>query len=77
MPARKPVVRRVMLVSMLHGRILVEPAARLDVDRFADAEDFFEDVAVAVQPQNAFALVAVELVDEETRATEEHVGDAA
>src|SRR5262249_32906858 len=55
-----------------HARILVEPAAGLDVDRLAGGEHLFEHVAVSVQPQDAVALVAVELVDEEPGAAEEH-----
>jgi len=56
--------------------VLVQPAARLDVDRLAGSEFLFEHVAVAVQPQDAVAGVAVEFVDEEARAAEQHVGHA-
>ena len=38
-----------------HAGILVDPAARLDVDELARAQDLLEDVAVAVQPEDAAA----------------------
>src|SRR5580698_1899627 len=59
-----------------HRGLLVEPAARLDVDGLARRQRLLEHVAVAVQPQDAVAAVAVEFVDEEAGAAEQHVGDA-
>lgn len=38
----------------LHGAILVNPAARCDVNGFAGPEGDFKHVSVAVQPQDAF-----------------------
>src|SRR4029079_7388271 len=43
----------------LHMRVLVEPAARLDVDLLVRRELLLEDVAVAVQPEHAVALARV------------------
>src|ERR1035437_10249670 len=57
-------------------RVLVDPAARLDIELLARPEDLFEDVAVAVEPQRAASLAAGEGVDEEPGAAEEHVCDA-
>ncbi len=39
----------------LHGAVLVNPAARLDVNLLARRERHFKHVAEAVQPQDAFA----------------------
>lgn len=60
----------------LHGAVLVNPAARLDVDLLARREGHFKDVAEAVQPEDAFARRAGEGVDEKASAAEQHVGRA-
>src|SRR5262249_28382939 len=57
--------------------ILVEPAPRLDIDGFARRQYLLEDVAVAVQPEDAVAAACGEAVDEETGAAEEHGADAS
>src|ERR1019366_7178007 len=61
----------------LHAWVLVEPASRFDINRLSCGESLFEDVAIAVQPQDSIAVVAVEFVYEEAAATEQHVRDAA
>ena len=60
----------------LHGAVLVNPAARLDVNLFARRERHFKHVAEAVQPQDALALGAGKGVYEKARAAEQHVGRA-
>ncbi len=56
--------------------VAVDPAAGLDVDRLAGLERLLEDVAVAVQPDDALVVLRLEAVDEEAGPAEEHVGDA-
>lgn len=58
------------------GIVAEDPAAGLDIDLLTWLEDFFEDVAVAVEPDDTFGLGSGEAIDEEAGATEEHVGDA-
>src|ERR1051325_7149268 len=59
-----------------HVRVLVEPAARLDVDLLVRGEHLLEHVAVAVQPQDPAAVPRVEAVDEEAAPPEEEVREA-
>src|SRR6185369_801986 len=59
-----------------HRLILIDPGAGLDVDLLSRLEGDLEDVAVAVQPQDALGAGAAEGVDEEARSGEHDVGDA-
>src|SRR5579871_3697560 len=60
----------------LDGPILVDPAARLDVDLLPGAEHRLEHIAVPMDPDDPLPLCAGEGIDEESRPPEEHVGHA-
>ena len=49
----RPVLTSCCTASIVHRRVLVEEAARLDQDLLAGAERALEHVAVAVQQQQA------------------------
>src|SRR5207302_4711895 len=48
-------------------RVLIEPAARLDVDGFVGTERDLEDVPVALQEHHSFVLLGGEAIDETCR----------
>ena len=75
-PAKRPVERRWNMVSMATSGGLVNPAARLNVNLFARLERHFKDIAVAVQPEDAFGAGAPEGVNEKAGAAHQHVGHA-
>ena len=59
-----------------HSGVLIEPSAGLDIDLLAGREDFFENIAIAVEPEDPIAVGTVELINEKSCAAEDHVGDA-
>src|SRR5579883_1703038 len=66
----------VHLLIHTHALVAVDPAARLDIDLLARPQHLLEDVAVAVQPDDALVVRGRETIDEEAGRAEEHVGDA-
>src|SRR5205807_9972063 len=59
-----------------HVHVPVDPAAGLHVDLLVGGQRLLEDVAVAVQPDDALLLLGVEAIDEEPGRGEEHIADA-
>src|SRR5207302_4197979 len=59
-----------------NGLVALDPATGLDVDLLVWCQLFLEDVAVAVQPEDALLVRGAEAIDEEPGGTEEHVADA-
>ena len=72
-PPHEPGPQRQLHRLHLHGGILVEEAARLHQDLLARAERALEDVAVAVQQQQARVLGRDEPVHEHAAAAVQHV----
>ena len=61
----------------LHGTILVNPAAGFDINLFAGLQGDFKHIAVAMEPEDAFAGTGAEGINKEAGAAEQHVGHAA
>ena len=72
-PPHEPGPQRQLHGLHLHGGILVEEAARLHQDLLAGAERALQDVAVAVQQQQARVLGRDEPVHEHAAAAVQHV----
>ena len=58
----------------LHRALLVDPAARFDVDGLAGRERDFKHIAKTVQPEDAFPAGTGKSVNEEAGAAEQNVG---
>jgi len=60
----------------LNSAILVDPAARLNIDSLARRERDLKDVAITVKPENAFLGGAGKRIDEKPSASEKDIGRA-
>src|SRR6516162_9634705 len=68
--ARQPVHPRLHL----DARILVKPRRGFNIEHLAGGEHLLEDVAIAVQPNDAVAALADEAIDEEAGPAEQEIG---
>src|SRR5438874_2151059 len=57
----------------LHRWVFPEPGAWLNVERFPWRQHFLKNIAITVQQDHALTVRSRELVNEQTRATEENV----